>query len=51
MRKTGIYEETLSLNGADNSHTISLPSALGQGVYFIKINTEQGVVAKKIIVQ
>ncbi|MBI4931138.1 MAG: T9SS type A sorting domain-containing protein [Bacteroidetes bacterium] len=41
----------LHLSPKGESVVVSLPSGLGQGIYFVQIKTAEGVVAKKIVVQ
>lgn len=44
-----VYEKSLDLKG-ENKITVSLPSSLSNGIYFVELKTEQGTLKKKIVV-
>lgn len=45
-----VYEEALIPKGT-KAITVTLPSGMGQGIYFLQLKTEQGTTTKKLIIQ
>ncbi|MBI4946189.1 MAG: T9SS type A sorting domain-containing protein [Bacteroidetes bacterium] len=44
-----VYEDAPSLKGAD-TFSVSLPSGLEQGIYFLQVKSDQGTATKKLII-